>query len=258
LRLFVTRTFLRNCDALSKARPRVEEAEIWIGQNNASYGILVTPRFKNEAWENDKSEIRHFKPKYWTVGHIMETGFVIPDEDDRIEFEDVEDYLSFFRNTLVRNSGSVHERSIAKRYCQFVRDSSHPLDIPLLIPELRYGGKDAKHEHRLDFTIINPHTLAKVGFELSPWSSHGVIAGTKGKSQKEINEEAKANFQREMQKLKAYFRKLGIPILVYTDEDLADHDAMFEEIGKYLSPTKVPKQLEFQAMEDFLAFTPAK
>lgn len=61
-----------------------------------------------------------------------------------------------------------------------------------------------------------------------------------------------------MRKLKAYFRKLGIPILVYTDEDLADHDALFEEIEKYLSPTKVPKQLEFQAMEDFLAFTPAK
>jgi hypothetical protein len=258
LRLFLTRTFLRNYDALSKARPKVEEAEIWIGQNNASYGILVTPRFKNDAWENDKSEIRHFKPKYWTIGHIMETGFVIPDEDDRIEFDDVEDYLSFFRNTLVRNSGSVHERAIARRYCQFVRDSEQPFDVPLLIPELRYGGKEAKHEHRLDFTIINPHTLAKVGFELSPWSSHGAIAGTKGKTQKEINEEARANFQREMRKLKAYFRKLGIPILVYTDEDLADHDALFDEIETYLSPTKVPKQLEFQAMEDFLAFTPAK
>jgi len=258
LRLFLTRTFLRNYDALSKARPRVEEAEIWIGQNNASYGILVTPRFKNDVWENDKSEIRHFKPKYWTIGHIMETGFVIPDEDDKIEFNEVEDYLSFFRNTLVRNSGSVHERAIARRYCQFVRDSEHPLDVPLLIPELRYGGKDAKHEHRLDFTIINPHTLSKVGFELSPWSSHGAIAGTKGKSQKEINDEAKANFEKEMKKLKAFFRKLGIPVMVYTDVDLAEHDALFEEFEKYLSPTKAQKQLEFHAMEDFLSFTPAK
>lgn len=185
----------------------------------------------------------------------METGFVIPDEDDRIEFEDIEQYLSFFRNTLVRNSGSVHERAIAKKYCQFVKDSDKPLDIPLLIPELRYGGKATKHEHRLDFTIINPHTLAKVGFELSPWSSHGAIAGTKGKTQKEINEEAKENFQREMKKLKAYFRKLGIPIQVYTDDDLSDYDNLFDEIKIYLSPSKTPKQLEFQAMEDFLAFT---
>ena len=80
LRMFPSRTYLRNFDALSKVRPTVEEAEIWIGQNNASYGILITPQFKKGVWENDKSEIRHFKPKYWTIGHIIETGLVVPDE----------------------------------------------------------------------------------------------------------------------------------------------------------------------------------
>ena len=258
LKLFLTRTYLRNYDALSKARPRVEDAQIWIGQKNASYGILVTPRFKNGQWENDKSEIRHFKPKYWTIGHIMETGFVVPDEDDRIEFKDVEGYLSFFRNTLVRNSGSVHELGIAKKYCEFVRSSPSPLDIPLLIPELRYGGKEVKHEHRLDFTVIDPYTLSKVGFELSPWSTHGQIAGTKGKSQKEINEEAQAKFEREMKKIKAYFRKFGIPIVVYTDMDLAKPDAIFAEIEQYLIPSKIQKKLEFQALEDFLSFKVTK
>lgn len=258
LKLFLARTYLRNYDALSRARPRVEDAEIWIGQKNASYGILVTPRFKDGEWENDKSEIRHFKPKYWTIGHILETGFVIPDEDDRIEFKDLEAYLSFFRNTLVRNSGSVHELTIAKLYCEFVRNSANPLDVPLLIPELRYGGKEVKHEHRLDFTVIDPYTLAKVGFELSPWSTHGQIAGTKGKTQKEINEEAKANFEREMKKLKAYFRKLGIPIVVYTDTDLAKPEAIFAEIEQYLTPSKIQKQLEFQALEDFLSFKSPK
>lgn len=258
LKLFLTRTYLRNYDALSKARPRVDEAEIWIGQKNASYGILVTPRFKNGAWENDKSEIRHFKPKYWTIGHILETGFVIPDEDDRIEFKDVDAYLSFFRNTLVRNSGSAHELSIAKMYCDFVRNNPNPLDLPLLIPELRYGGKEVKHEHRLDFTVIDPYTLSKVGFELSPWSTHGLLAGTKGKTQKEINEEAKANFEREMKKLKAYFRKLGIPVIVYTDTDLAKPDMIFAEIEQYLTPSKIQKQLEFQALEDFLSFKTPK
>lgn len=89
--------------------------------------------------------------------------------------------------------------------------SDNQLDIPLLIPELRYGGLAAKHEYRLDFTIVNPHTLSKVGFELSPWSTHGELTGTKAKSQKEINAEARANFEKEMRKLKAYFRKLGIP-----------------------------------------------
>ena len=256
LKLFLTRTYLRTYEALSKKRPLVEEAEIWIGQKNASYGLLVTPRFKDGEWENDKSEIRHFKPKYWTIGHILETGLVIPDEPEPMRFKDIQNYLWFFRNTLVRNSGSMHELAIAKRYCEFVSNSSNPLDVPLLIPELRYGGKVAKHEHRLDFTIIDPYTLSKVGFELSPWSTHGLITGTKAKTQKEINEEAQANFEREMKKLKAYFRKLGIPVIVYTDKDLEDYDGIFSELSSYLSPTKIQKQLEFQALEDFLSFKP--
>lgn len=256
LKLFLSRTYLRNYDALSKKRPSVEDAEIWIGQKNASYGLLVTPRFTKGEWDNDKSEIRHFKPKYWTIGHVLATGLLIPDENERIEFKDVEGYLTFFINTLVRNSGSAHELAIAKLYRNFVRDSKAPLDVPLLIPELRYGGKKAKHEHRLDFTIIDSHTLSKVGFELSPWSTHGLLAGTKSKTQKAINDEARENFEREMKKLKAYFRKLGIPVIVYTDTDLQDHEKIFSEIAEYLTPSKVPKQLEFQAMADFLSFKP--
>ncbi|NWC48932.1 topoisomerase II [Pseudomonas edaphica] len=257
-KLFLTRTYLRQFDALARKRPEVEDAEIWLGQKNASYGILVTPRFKNGAWENDKSEIRHFKPNYWTIGHILQTGFVIPDEKDCIEFSSVDQYLKFFRQTLVRNSGSEHEMAIAKRYCEFVSNSEHPLDVPLLIPELRYGGKSARHEHRLDFTIIDPFTLSKVGFELSPWSTHGRLEGTSGKTQKQINEEAQANFEKEMRKLKAYFRKQGIPIIVYTDSDLKDYDAIFDEMAAYLSTTRKAKQLEFHAMEDFLAFKPSR
>ena len=94
---------------------------MWIGQENASYGLLVTPRFKNGQWENDKSEIRHFKPNYWTIGHILETGFVVPHEEETINFNDINQYLTFFKNTLVRNSGSSHEMEIAKRYCDYVK-----------------------------------------------------------------------------------------------------------------------------------------
>jgi len=255
--LFLKRTYLRNYEALSRVRPSVEEAEVWIGEENASYGILVTPRFKNGQWENDKSEIRHFKLKYWTIGHVLETGLVIPGEQEKLTFNDIAQYLSFFKNTLVRKTGSPHEKEIAKKYCAFVLNSQSPENVPLLIPELRYGGNEKKHEYRLDFTVINPFNMSKVGFELSPWSTHGKLTGIKDKTQKAINEEAKANFEGEMKKLKSYFRKFGITILVYTDIDLKDYDAIFKEISSYLSPTQAPKQLEFQAIEDFLAFTPS-
>lgn len=254
LKLFLSRTFLREYEQLSKKRPTVEESEIWIGQENANYGLLVVPRFKNGEWENDKSEIRRFKPKYWTIGHILETGLMIPDKDEKITFEDVEQYLSFFKNVMVRNSGSKHELEIAERYCNYVRNNEDPLSIPLLIPELRYQGKEKKHEYRLDFTIIDPYSLSKVGFELSPWSTHGMLAKTKDKTQKAINDEAKNNFEKEMRKTKAYFRKFGITILIYTDKDLEDYDLIFLEISKYLSTKPDHKQLEFQSIADFLAF----
>lgn len=110
----------------------------------------------------------------------------------------------------------------------------------------------------LSFTSVHgTHNLSKVGFELSPWSTHGALTGTKDKTQKKINEEAQANFEREMRKLKAYFRKFGIPILVYTDKDLENLDEIFSNVSEYLTPTKVPKQLEFQAMKDILDFSPS-
>ena len=254
LNLFLERTYLRKFDELSKVRPTVEESVMWIGQENASYGILVTPRFRNGQWENDKSEIRRFKKTYWTIGHILETGLVIPGEEDVIEFVDVEKYLSFFKNTLVRNSGSKHELELAAKYCEFVRQHDDPENVPLLIPEFRYGGLDKKHKYRLDFTVINPYNMSKVGFELSPWSTHGALTGTKGKLQKQINEEALANFEKEMKKLKSYFRTFGISILVFTDSDLAKPDELFESIKEYLSVESNPKQLEFHAMDDLLNF----
>lgn len=140
--VFLERVYLRNYDALSKKRPLIEEAEIYIGQNNANYGILITPRFVNGSWENDKSEIRHFKKQYWSIGHILETGFVVPNKNDRMTFRDVPDYLNFFVNVLVRNSGSKYEMEIAELYRDFVLDHPRPEIIPLLIPEFRYEGID--------------------------------------------------------------------------------------------------------------------
>ena len=251
LYIFLKRTYLRNYEALSKKRPKAEDAEIWIGQENANYGLLVTPRFVNSKWENDKSEIRHFKPKYWTIGHVLETGLLIPNENERMTFKNSDEYLNFFKNVLVRNSGSIHETKIAKKYTEFVRSSSNPLDVPLLIPEFRYGGLAKKHKYRLDFTIIDPVELNKIGFEFSPWSSHGYLAKTSELNQKQINELAKDNFESEMKKHKDYFKRHGIFVLIYTDTDLKNIDVLFEDIEAYLKPKNIGTQLKFHIIEEY-------
>jgi len=249
--LFLERSYLKHFDELSKRRPSVEEAEIWIGQNSADYGLFVTPRFAKGDWQNDRSEIRHFKPGYWTIGHVVETGLVIPGKDKTMTFTVVDAYLDFFENVLVRHSKSPYQIELAERYSAYVRASSNPTAVPLLIPELRYEGRAVKHKYRLDFCVIDQVTMQKTGFELSPWSTHGELTGTKGKTQKEINAEASANFDKEMKKHKQYYKKHGIFALVYTDADLADLDGVFADIEDCLDPKAVNTQLNFHLLSSF-------
>lgn len=253
LYVFFQRTYLRNYEALSKKRPLIEDAEIYIGQNNANYGLLITPRFKRGKWENDKSEIRHFPYKYWSIGHVLETGLVIPNKNQKIEFNSVKEYLTFFNNVIVRNSGSKHEYKLAKLYCDFVENSDNPNNVPLLIPELRYDGIQNKHIYRLDFCVIDPYELTKVGFELSPWSTHGYLRKTKQLTQKEINNLARDNFQNEMKKHRSFFNKYGIIVLIYTDDNLKDCKILFQSIQKYLSPKKIGQQLKFHILDKYFS-----
>lgn len=249
---FLKRSFLKHFEELSKNRPLVEDAELWIGQQNANYGILVTPRFTKGQWENDKSEIRAFPKPYWTIGHIMHTGLAIPGKNSKFEFKDIEQFLIFFQETIVRNSGSQYEYELAGLYCDFVRASKTPEFIPLMIPEFRYAGLVAKHMYRLDFMIINPYTLDKVGFELSPWSSHGYLKKIKGLTQTRINEMASDNFEKEMRKHRAYLKEHGVFCLIYTDESLRDIKSLFEtEITPFLSPEIPQSLISFELLSEF-------
>ena len=85
--LFHERTFWRNYEDHVKQRP--SETELWIGQNNVNYGLFVSPRFSNGRWEYDRSEIRKFKKKYWSIGHVLETGLVIPQKNKQIKFSNI-------------------------------------------------------------------------------------------------------------------------------------------------------------------------
>lgn len=250
--LFLRRSYLKHFDELSKNRPPVEQAEIWIGQENANYGLLVSPRFSSGQWENDKSEIRAFDKPYWTIGHVMETGLVIPGKEKIFTFKDIDQYLLFFQDTLVRNSGSKYEYEIAGHYCDYVSNHAKPELVPLLIPEFRYAGLNKKHLYRLDFMVINPYTLTRIGFELSPWSTHGYLSKIGGLTQAKINEMAADNFAKEMRKHRAYFKEHGAYCLIFTDDSLSDNNSLFKnEIESYLKPEKPQSQLSFQIMEEF-------
>ena len=162
--LFLQRSYLKHYDEYSKRRPSEDQAEVWIGQNSADYGLLVAPRFAKGDWQNDRSEIRHFKPAYWTIGHVLETGLVIPGKNKRMSFPSVDAYVDFFENVLVRHSKSKYQIELAERYSAYVRAAANPLAVPLLIPELRYEARMAKHKYRTRFYGYRPGDHAEDWF----------------------------------------------------------------------------------------------
>lgn len=249
--LFISlrRSFLKHYEEFYKPRPKDDSSEVWFGVNDAHYGLLVTPRWNGNAWENDNSEIRSVKFKYWTIGHVLSTGICLPDEDDKYTFKDVKSYLDFFKSQ-VRLTKSQYQKDIADFYIEYVNNSDSPLEVPLLIPEIRYDGSGRKHRYRLDFMVINPFTMERIGFEISPWSTHGKLSG-KHKTLIELNEEALGNFEKEMLKIRAYYKKFKVPIFHFSDSDLVDINNIWREIADYLSIDTPPKQLEMSMFSEY-------
>jgi len=249
LYISLRRSFLKHYDEFYRTRPTDDKSEIWFGVNDAHYGLFVTPRWNGNCWENDNSEIRAVKFKYWTIGHVLSTGLCLPDENDIYKFKDVDSYLDFFKSQ-VRLTKSEYQKDIANLYIDYVDNSDSPLEIPLLIPEIRYDGSGRKHKYRLDFMVINPFTMERIGFEISPWSSHGELSG-KHKTLKELNKEALGNFEKEMQKIREYYKKHKVPIFHFSDSDLTNVDGVWSEIADYLSADTPPKQLEMSMFSEY-------
>lgn len=248
--LFLRRSFLKHYDELSKTRPHETNAHYWFGLNDAHHGIFITPRYNSaQEWENDQSEIRTFSELYWSIGHMLKTGVCFQGEKRNYNFPDLDSYLNFFYDQ-VRLTKSQYQIEIAQMYIDFVKSSPKPNRIPLLLPEVRFNAEKTKHEYRLDFLVINPYTMDKIGFEISPWSTHGELSG-KYKTLKELNKEALYNFEKEIKKMKAYFNKFNIHTVIFTDSDLEDMTKVFEEIKKYLSPVDPPLQLSLNLIDEY-------
>jgi hypothetical protein len=249
--LFLRRSFLNHYDELSKTRPGESESYYWFGLNNAQHGLFIAPRFNatENEWENDKSEIRAFSETYWTIGHVLKTGLCYQGEDRIYSFANIEAYLSFFYNQ-VRLTQSTYQTEIASRYIDYVRNSPQPNKIPLLLPEVRFNSHKSRHQHRLDFLIINPYTMDKIGFDLSPWSTHGKLSGRK-KTLKKLNSEALANFEAEISKMKAFYKKHNIYTLIFADSELNNMDTLFSEFEKFLNPAEPPVQLSLNLIDEY-------
>jgi len=225
---FLERNFYKHINQRLRLKPDETLWTIWFGYK-LTYGLLIAPQRTINGWRIDKSEIRRADYNYWTVGHIMQTGLIVPSMDEPIKFYNLDAFCTFYLSVLKRLSNSVYEQAICEKYIDYVRTSSDPLNEPFLIPEFRYGGLVKNHEHRLDFTILNQHSIEFIGFEISPASSHMEVTNLKQK-QVEVNKDLKEKWGKEMAKRNKYFDSFGITTKTFTDEDLTDIDSCFKQI----------------------------
>jgi hypothetical protein len=237
--LFLERNFYKHIDQRIRLKPDETLWTIWFGYK-LIYGLLIAPEISTDSWRIDKSEIRKVKYNYWTVGHVMETGLIDPELNQAIKFNDLESFYQFYLSVLNRLSSSQYEKEISKKYIHYLKSSNAVLDEPFLIPEFRYLGLENKHEYRLDFTILNQHTLDFVGFEISPASTHMQVTNLKQK-QFEVNNELKDKWAKEMTKRNKYFDSFGITTKTFTDKNLEDIDTCFEEIKLVLQKRPIEK-----------------
>lgn len=232
---FLERNFYRNLKERTRFKPNEILWKFWFGDNKLPWALFISPVFRGSEWTNDVSEIRRANYKYWTIGHVMDTGIIDPSSSEIYKFEDLNSLYNFYRSILKRVSNSIYEKEIYDRYINYLEKSENVLEEPFLIPELRYAGIEKTHKYRLDFTILNSHTQEFVGFELSPHSTHMAISGIRTKTQIQLNEDISKLWGKEMSKRNEYFDSFGISTITFTDEDLKDMDKCFFEIEKYLS-----------------------
>lgn len=236
------KNFYDNYDDRTRVKPTEKQEIIWFGNNN-KYAIYITPVYRNNILVNDRSEIRRVKFKYWSIGHIMTTGIYDCTNSKFIKFETYRDLINFFI-TLSQNAHYKYEQPIFNLYIEYLKNKyNHCIDNkdidfinnsePILIPELRFNGKEINHKYRMDFTILNSNINRYYGFELSPTSSHMSTSNPYNSYESKI--ELKNKWNKEMNKRNDYVYDFDICTITFSDDHLKDIQNCFDVILNYIN-----------------------
>lgn len=227
--LFLERNFYRNYKARIRKKPIQQLTELYIGDNTNTFHLLITPVFRSprpleeKHWQNDISEIRRTNFTYWTVNHLMNSGFIYNNELKKLD--ELKDVFIFYKFWW-KNSKSPYEKEFICKYTNFLANTTEYKNIPLLIPEFRYGGQEPKHIYRLDFLIINIVEEKIIGIELSP--NHHI----EGKNASQTID----NWEYEIAKRNCFFDKYSITTITFTSSMLENIDNCWEKVLPYLQP----------------------
>lgn len=237
---YIRRYFVRKEKELSRNKPKQKMYELWFGDNNNCFGIMITPVYrysfkeKMNIWENDKSEIRKVDFRYWSVAHILRTGLIDIEKNELISFTDIDELIDFYKRVFYDKSKSKYEKSIMQKYFELLRQASDYDKVAFLIPELRFK-KEERHKYRLDFTVLSAEETEKhMGFELSPDSTHAYTQNLEQKRAHEIRKEEIQRWNKEIGKSNEYYEEFNIHVRTFRERELQDIDKCFEIIKGYI------------------------
>lgn len=213
--LFLRRMWFRHFDKYLRKKPFPELRTIWFGEPETLHGLLITPVWNDfrKKWSNDLSEIPKANFDYWTIGHVVTTGLVTQVKDVIIPLKNENQVLDYLGGRVVQWSRSIYEKKLWDIYVKWIKKQTDAKSIPLLIPQMRFGGEQMKHRYRLDFAVLNIFKGELIGIELSPHSTHKKFE----------------KYEIDAQKTRDYLKKYGINIIHFTDKDFKNLEAIFKD-----------------------------
>lgn len=235
--LFLERSYLRNIHKYSRLPLKDYDREIYLGKNDACIGIFVSPTNNNDKWESYKLKGFSAKYEFLTLKQLMYEGYlkgVIINDRFKAEhihvtkFSDIVAFYDFFKHF----SKSVFENIFIDCYINYLKQQNNWIEIPLLLPEFRWGNQKTYHTYRMDFLIINYYTGERLAIELSPYGTH-MDLNTRNNKEQWVYENKKRN---------DYFLNYRVPTVTFTDYDLKNVQDCFDLIkGAFVMKSRAEK-----------------
>lgn len=234
--LFLERSFLKNEKKYRKIKIENIDRELYLGKNNCVIGVFIAPN-KDSIWHSYCLKGLSVKYTYLSLGQLVYEGYLKGRiQGDKYEaelvkvnnFEDINRFYEIF----IKNS-SIYEKKFIENYLNYVKTKEKWMDIPMLLPELRWGGKAENHKYRMDYFVANYYTGKRLAIELSPDSTHL------------IGHNIKNEWKKENDKRNSYQFAYKVDTITYTSEDLKDIENCFNKIS-YIFETNDEKGPKYE------------
>lgn len=247
--LLLEYSFLNHKKEHTRRKLETMDREIYLGKNNFCIGIFVAPQYNKQksAWESDNLKGNKVNYEYLTLNQIIYEGYLSGSIYNdtfvakKISVNNLNDIINMFVQ-IKNNSVSDFEKLFIDCYIEYICSYNAWQNIPIMLPEYRWGKQKKYHTYRADYVIVNYYTGERLAIELSPFSSH----------MDKNREEARLQWIKENNKRNDYFFKYRVPTITFTDDDLGNVQNCFDMVKQILYVPDAANKHSFEELVKLL------